>query len=326
MKHNYRLLSFFVLIGFFLGACNLGTDTSNEQATAAAETANAMVTRALETAAAENIPSATPEPEATATSIPANTATATALPITATNTAIPCNRAEFVNDVNYPDNTEVATGTAFTKTWRIKNTGSCTWTADYVLLFDSGDQMNAPTSASFTSNSIAPGETVDISVALVAPTTPGTYQGQFKLRSPDNVAFGINDHAQAAFWVKIVVPAAPQLTKPDLLATSFTITPNPAVQNAPVEVSVTIKNQGQTNAGQFKVYWLAGETFTISCQWVIPALAAGASITQTCNTYQYGATHTNITTTVMVDTDGNAVDESDESNNEATLNIEVKSP
>src|SRR5512143_3278895 len=39
-----------------------------------------------------------------------------------------CDWAQFVADVTVPDGTSYAPGTTFTKTWRLKNIGSCTWT------------------------------------------------------------------------------------------------------------------------------------------------------------------------------------------------------
>ena len=206
-KSKYLLLSIVLLSAILLGACNLPSkgNADDAAATSIAATAEAVFTHAAETAAATTLPTATTEVLATFT--PVNTLVPTIPPITATNTPIPCNRGSFVKDVTYPDGTEVNPGTAFTKTWRIKNNGSCTWTSSYVLLFDSGDQMGAPETGPITAGTVAPGETVDISVNLVAPADPKSYQGNFKLRSPDNIVFGINADGQGPFWVKIVVPA-----------------------------------------------------------------------------------------------------------------------
>ena len=43
-----------------------------------------------------------------------------------------------------PDNARIPPGTFFTKTWRIRNIGYCTWTEDYALVFVNRDQMNGP--------------------------------------------------------------------------------------------------------------------------------------------------------------------------------------
>jgi hypothetical protein len=124
-----------------------------------------------------------------------------------TATSIPCNRVEFVSDTNYPDNTNVLAGASFTKTWRLKNTGSCTWTTGYQVVFDKGDRMSAPDAVAVTTGSIAPGNTVDVSVNLVAPTTPGTFRGNYLLRAPDGARFGIGAGGSGNFWVQIIVPS-----------------------------------------------------------------------------------------------------------------------
>lgn len=225
-KTSIRLLVLTLISVLILDACNLPSkgDEANTGATTVAETTAAVFTRAAETATASTPPE-TPTPiNPTVTTVPTNTLFPTQA-ATATKTPIPCNKTSFVKDVTVPDNTVVEPGEVFTKTWRLQNNGSCTWTSGYVLLFNSGDQMNAPATASITGGSVAPGSTVDISVELTAPTTPGTYQGNFKLRSPDNIVFGINADGQGPFWVKVVV-AEPTAT-PTATATDFPTLPPP---------------------------------------------------------------------------------------------------
>ncbi|MBN1536711.1 MAG: hypothetical protein JW908_08275 [Anaerolineales bacterium] len=120
-------------------------------------------------------------------------------------TAVPCDHATYIKDVSYPDNTELAAGTTFVKTWRIKNTGACTWSEDYAVVFMGGDEMDTPSSVSMP-HTVHPGETVDISVDLLAPSSPGTYRAEYKLRSDTNQVFGIGGNK--AFWVQIKVTAA----------------------------------------------------------------------------------------------------------------------
>lgn len=159
----------------------------------------------------------------TATLVPSETPIlATVTPTaTATNTPLPCNAVQYVSDVTYVDDSEVKAGTSFTKTWRLKNTGSCTWTADYRLIFASGDAMSAAAETVLTTGQTPPGETLDASVALVAPEGAGTYRGAFKLRAPDGTTFGIGASGAEAFWVQVVVVAPPvferQPTRPVIL-------------------------------------------------------------------------------------------------------------
>jgi hypothetical protein len=122
----------------------------------------------------------------------------------ATPTSIPCDRAAFVSDVTVPDGTEINKGETFTKTWRLKNNGSCTWNNNYDLVFDSGDAMSGPVDLDFT-GTVAPGQTIDISVELTAPNTTGTYKGYWKLRNSSNAEFGIGLNGSNPFWVEIEV-------------------------------------------------------------------------------------------------------------------------
>jgi hypothetical protein len=169
-----------------------------------------------------NLPQETPVPTQqilviTATSLPVTSTPillASPLPTLApanlpTLTSIPCNQAAFEKDVTYPDNTPVLVNQAFTKTWRLKNTGSCTWTSGYQLVFDSGDPMGGPPSQALTTGNVAPNQIVDISVNLVAPSTPGTYRGSWRIREPGGTLFGLS---AGAFWVQInAVASAPDL-------------------------------------------------------------------------------------------------------------------
>jgi hypothetical protein len=63
--------------------------------------------------------------------------------------------------------------------------------------------MNGPASASITTGTISPGSTVDISVTLIAPTTTGTYKGNWRLRNSGGAVFGIGTNADQSFWVQI---------------------------------------------------------------------------------------------------------------------------
>jgi hypothetical protein len=184
--------------------------------TAVAQTVEAQLTQAA-IATQLVAPTQTPVtvlPTNTLTPLPTNTPlppTLTPIPPTATAIPIPCDRATFVEDVTYPDNTEVAAGTTFVKTWRLRNNGSCTWNSSYALVFDRGDAMNGPASAQLTTGTVAPGQLIDVSVTLKAPSSTGTYQGYWKLRNGGGAIFGIGANAQDAFWVKIKVtnPASP---------------------------------------------------------------------------------------------------------------------
>ena len=107
-------------------------------------------------------------------------------------------------DVTIFDNTDLRPLEPFTKTWRIKNIGTCSWTTDYKLAFLSGDKMNGPDSVAIPIN-VAPNQTVDLSVDLIAPSTPGNYQGFWQLQTADGKAFLLTASVKDHIWVKINV-------------------------------------------------------------------------------------------------------------------------
>ena len=149
----------------------------------------------------------TPSPTATQTMTPTPTltATATATPTTIPNVAfnIPCDQATFIEDVTIPDGTQISEGDVFTKTWRLENTGGCTWTPAYRVVFDRGALLGAPASFNLPAF-VNPGQTVDISVNLAAPYDPGIYEGFWKLEDPNGNVFGVGS-SSVDFDVEIAV-------------------------------------------------------------------------------------------------------------------------
>jgi hypothetical protein len=128
-------------------------------------------------------------------------ATVTAKPAAALST---CDWAQFIADISVPDGTTFTAGTAFKKTWRIKNIGTCTWTTSYSLVFVSGEKMGGPTSVNLV-QSVAPGDKVDISLNLTAPSNNGHYIGYWMLKNASGNSFGIGANGDKAWWVEINV-------------------------------------------------------------------------------------------------------------------------
>jgi len=127
------------------------------------------------------------------------------------------NEFEFVDDVTVPDDTEFAAGDSFVKTWRIRNSGTCTWSVDYSLVFTGGDHMGAADSVPLPSK-VEPGSTVDISVTFSAPSTDGSYRSDWQLQTPGGRVFGLGSGHDLPIWVQIrvgTVTALPDLGSPD---------------------------------------------------------------------------------------------------------------
>jgi hypothetical protein len=114
------------------------------------------------------------------------------------------NSIAFVEDLSIPDDTVLAPGEEFVKSWRLRNNGTCPWTTEYSLVSLGGDGIPGPESLPLSS-AVAPGQTVDLSVTLTAPDELGTYRDNWQLSDANEVRFGVNSLVEEAFWVQIVV-------------------------------------------------------------------------------------------------------------------------
>jgi hypothetical protein len=130
-----------------------------------------------------------------ATSTPVETAEATI-----TSPPNCTDKTVLLEDVTYPDDTQVEPGESFTKTWRFKNTGTCPWLG-YTIVFLTGDGFISPESAPIPETMA--GETVDISIDLTAPETSGEATAYFVLKNADGELIPIG--TEKSFWVKIIV-------------------------------------------------------------------------------------------------------------------------
>ncbi len=113
-------------------------------------------------------------------------------------------RASFYADVTIPDGTLFPGGESFTKTWKLRNVGTCTWDNGYGIVFGRGEQMGAEGLIALT-QSIAPGGIVDVSADLTAPTAPGKHVGHWQLQDAEGLRFGVGNNGTDFFWVSIQV-------------------------------------------------------------------------------------------------------------------------
>ena len=196
-------------------------------------------------------------------------------PIT-TNTPVPdipgpgdCTlNAIYVADITVPDGSELMPGIKFAKTWRIRNTGTCTWEEGTQLVFISGDELEGSTAVDVPT--VAPNAQTDISVDLKAPTEPGSYKSNWQLQAPDGTRFG------NVIYIKFVIPApdtdTPTPTKtliptetptagptgtlspPDLRVSDLAFSPDILVKNVPIHVLATLHNDGSQNLSDVTVH------------------------------------------------------------------------
>jgi hypothetical protein len=200
----FSLLAIFLV----LSACNLpqtATPTADGSFLVFTQQAQTVESRLTELAATNTpsqvgtLPPAVPTPVETAVTPEPTTSPSTQVAAT----PVVCDSAKFITDVTVTDGTEYDPGTAFTKTWRLMNSGSCTWTTAYAIVFDKGNLMSASSPVNLTA-SVAPGDTVDISINMIAPLTNGKYAGYWKLRNASGTIFGLGAEAKP-YYVSIKV-------------------------------------------------------------------------------------------------------------------------
>jgi hypothetical protein len=195
----------------------------------------------------------------TVTATPAHTQsfdpTISATPtISRTPNGEPCYRARVLSEIPAPYYGQLAFGEHFVKTWTILNTGACRWPANVQLVYvrvthnltaDILDQMSGPDQQPIGVE-VGVGETVDVSVALVAPLAPGQYAGYWMLRNTAGGRFGEGWLGESAFSVSLSMRARTP-TQNDATNTSILIlTPTPTATTPPFTPTAEIPTVSPT--------------------------------------------------------------------------------
>jgi hypothetical protein len=111
---------------------------------------------------------------------------ATPEPASVSGSGLCTNAMQFLADVTVPDGTALSPNERFTKTWRLRNVGTCDWTG-YRVVFVDGDSMGALDGSLPDASA---GQEVEVSFDLLAPDQPGDYRGTWQVQSPDGANLG----------------------------------------------------------------------------------------------------------------------------------------
>ncbi len=196
-----------------------------------AETPTATATIAEQDSPTSTLAPATEPPAVTNTSVPTlpaeniSTPTPTAT-LSPPENAVDCiNSGKFISDVTIPDNSEVNSGETFTKTWRVQNTGTCIWWEGYSVAHYSGASFGAPETSPVSRTN--PGESADVSVDLVAPSTPGFYEGYFVLKNPEGLPMALEGDSRLWLIFNAVGSGVPEVdaTSSDVSTPVVSVTP-----------------------------------------------------------------------------------------------------
>jgi ABC-type amino acid transport substrate-binding protein/heat shock protein HslJ len=160
------------------------------------------------------IPTKTPRPGASATPPPTGAVPTGAAPCVPTQEANCTDNLSLLQHVTGGICSKsvaplVNPGQPFTKVWRVKNTGTCTWDCSYQLVYVSGSSPEAQMGGQPTSvlSYVPPGAEYDVGVDLVAPQQPGTYQAWWRMQNRYGVLFG--DPLELCVTVPGAVTATP---------------------------------------------------------------------------------------------------------------------
>jgi hypothetical protein len=205
MSQLARRFPFLLILAFALSACAAGSGPSAGEMQ---DTQAAALTDVALTLQATPLPSATPSPSPTEDVSPTQSPTLGIMQ-TATRPAVVaplCDDSAYVSDVSIPDGTQMEPGEEFIKTWSIRNTGTCTWTTAYALDFVSGKRMDGV--ITYVPHAVDPGDALEISIGLVAPSEAGTQTSYWQLRNADGNFFG------EMVYVQIVVSGGSATAEP----------------------------------------------------------------------------------------------------------------
>jgi hypothetical protein len=130
---------------------------------------------------------------------PMPTSTPTEPPDVATKTPACTDELTYISDVTIPDGMAVAAGSTLDKRWEVKNSGTCNWDEKYHIRWIGGSKIGGE-----IEQELAParsGTTVNIRMALTAPTEKGKYRSAWQAVNPQDKLFG------DPFYIEFVVQA-----------------------------------------------------------------------------------------------------------------------
>lgn len=293
-----KLFAFSFVVTLLLSACAAPTESPT-----ATMDVDAIYTQAAATIQADYTlqallnPSVTPTasntPEPTFTLMPPTETlipTATLYPTLAGPTAVPvdpktavgCYNAALVADLTVPPGTSMKTGEKFTKTWRVRNTGTCAWTGNFKITFVGGSVLGSDTVRIY--QKVGAGYNADISLEMVTPDSQsGTIYSSWQMATEDGQLFG------QVFTFSIVLPGT-------VSSETTTTTPVASCYNSQligespasgIEMSSgntftktwTVKNTGTCDwTGDFKIFFVGGDVMGSDTTRIFKKAGVGSTI------------------------------------------------
>jgi hypothetical protein len=247
-KRTHWILAVSVCIALLATACGSTAQNESTIATAVAQTVQAGIVPTE----VPPLPTETPDPALLLqpTLTPGITPTSEATLISAPSD-LDCIHAELVSEYP-PDRTVFMPNTSFTKSWTIKNVGTCTWDTSYQMIFWSGEPLGGASYYNMP-EVVPPGNEVTISIILQSPASEGIYTGYWRLKTPWNAVFGVGQYSQA-FYAEIQVDKKPA-QEYGVLSVTYDIVRDPP-SGCPANVRYTVYATITTNGPlDLAYYW-----------------------------------------------------------------------
>jgi hypothetical protein len=178
-----------VAVAMLLAACAPEATPTTDPAEIRTQVANTVQAGLTQTAAAEptSTPTNTPEPTSTPTvATPTLSVTSTAAATATSTYAVAADQAEVI-DVSASKT--YTPGQSFSVTWTVKNIGDTTWSSSYQVRCFTTAYCFGGATTSF-GQEVEPGDTITLTINLVAPSTTGDLSTLWVLTNSSGVNFG----------------------------------------------------------------------------------------------------------------------------------------
>ncbi len=220
----YSLAFLAVLGSLLLSACGPATPEPSPTPNIEAIQTSAVRTFSIGlTQTAILLPTDTPAPIPTDTPTTAAPLSTPRPPASGSLPTVSCYGLTFVRDVTIPDNTLMAQGQTFTKTWRVRNSGTCAWDTGFKFAFVGGNAMGGATLV--LDKAVSPGTEKDLSISMKAPSTTGPVRGTWRMSTAGGTYFG--DQVFVLINVGGTVTVTPTATSKTPTVTTTARTPTP---------------------------------------------------------------------------------------------------
>ncbi|MCJ7432369.1 MAG: NBR1-Ig-like domain-containing protein [Anaerolineales bacterium] len=214
-KKNLFILILLILI---ILAFALSMSVRGNTQTTPTVDANDIRTEAVATYLADQTRTALALPPSTFTPPPPPTDTPSSETATLAKPTDPCYKLLWLEDVTIPDNTRMAPGQSFTKTWKVQNNGGCAWAPGFKFSLVGGEAMGGQTLK--INEPVSVGVVTELSIEMTAPADrTGTITGTWRMSGANGTYFG------DALYVTIVLGGATTSTAAPSATAITTSTP-----------------------------------------------------------------------------------------------------